>query len=190
VREGRNWEVSPEAWDSFQMLLNDDPERAGQRYEMLRAKLISAFRSRQCIPPDHWADETINRVIRKSQEEKIQNVEFYALGVAKRVAAEVHRMPAPVTISEEVPAAAANPGLLDEKERRMNCLEKCLQHLYPNERELIIEYYGHERGEKIQTRRAIAGDFGVNAVALRVRAFRIRARLAQCVRTCMSSAGE
>jgi len=49
------------------------------------------------------------------------------------------------------------------------------------ERALILNYYLNEKGQKIEDKRRIASSMGIAATALRVRAYRIRRRLEDCV---------
>ena len=196
LKEGRselivtlNWELTQEVWDSFIALLDADPERAGHRYESVRKKLIFFFRSRQCIPPEDWADEVLGRVIRKSVEEEIRSFELYTLGIAKKVASEAYRDRANRSraLELDLPAPVLDPEIWKEQDQRMNCLEECLQRLFARDRDLVLEYYRHVRQEKIQTKIKMAKELGISMGALRVRASRIRERLADCVKTCMNA---
>ncbi len=189
VTHKRAWDLTQEAWDSFLALLDPDEEEAGRKYESLRRKLITMFRSRQCIPPEDWADETLDRAIRKSQAEQIQNLPCYVLGVARRVASETYRSHRTEEIDADVPAPPPEVDSAAEQDRRMDCLEKCMQGLFPNERELIIEYYRYEKRLKIQTKMNMAGNMGISSGNLRVRAFRIRQQLERCVRGCVKASG-
>jgi DNA-directed RNA polymerase specialized sigma24 family protein len=169
-------------------MLDSDPSRAGEKYEALRGKLITFFRQRQCISPEDLADEALNRVIRKSQEEQILNLPAFVLGVARRVAAETYRSNRIDPI--EVDPAVVPPDPEDEPAAAplSNCMDECVARLFPRERELILEYYGHEKSDKIKTKKRMSGSLGISATALRVRAFRIRKQIEGCVAVCMERA--
>jgi len=73
------------------------------------------------------------------------------------------------------------------KEQRLDCLERCLDQLSPNDREVIRTYYTGDTGIKIQNRRQLAESLGIPINALRIRALRIREKLEDCVETCLSN---
>ena len=74
-----------------------------------------------------------------------------------------------------------------EKERQIECLERCVTELEPEDRELIVNYYRGENRGKIENRKAIAAKLGVTMNALSIRACRLRDRLEACVRNCMGA---
>ena len=78
-------EVTREKFASFLEWLSPDHDRAGEEYERLRFRLCTFFSQRRCSFADELADETINRVILKVSEEKIENKIPYCYGVAKNV---------------------------------------------------------------------------------------------------------
>jgi DNA-directed RNA polymerase specialized sigma24 family protein len=72
-----------------------------------------------------------------------------------------------------------------QHERRLECLERCLQDLSAEHRELIAAYYQGETSVKISNRKELAVRLGIPMNALRIRALRIRERLEACVVGCM-----
>jgi DNA-directed RNA polymerase specialized sigma24 family protein len=70
------------------------------------------------------------------------------------------------------------------KEQRLDCLDRCLQELKPEQRDLIVEYYADDRRQKIERRRELATRLGITMNALGIRAFRIRDGLMACVESC------
>jgi DNA-directed RNA polymerase specialized sigma24 family protein len=70
------------------------------------------------------------------------------------------------------------------KEKRLDCLERCLDKLDPDNRELIIQYYLGEQRAKIENRRTLAERFKLTANALSIRACRLRTKLEECVTKC------
>jgi len=70
-------------------------------------------------------------------------------------------------------------------EDRLNCLEDCLAKLSAVNRTLIVEYYREEKGLKIEHRKQQAESLGMSLNALRLRASRIRAELAECISRCL-----
>ena len=59
-------DLTREALDRLLHWLDRDRDRAGQRYEQIRSGLIKVFLCRGAVDPEELADETINRVARKS----------------------------------------------------------------------------------------------------------------------------
>jgi DNA-directed RNA polymerase specialized sigma24 family protein len=57
-------------------------------------------------------------------------------------------------------------------------LDRCLRTLTPDERRLVLSYYGNGRHE--DRRRQLAIALGITPTTLRVRAHRLRQRLQQC----------
>jgi DNA-directed RNA polymerase specialized sigma24 family protein len=188
VTQRIHWQLTPDAWNSFLAVLDGDPSRAGEKYEALRGKLITFFRQRQCTAPEDLADESLNRVIRKSQEEPILNLPAFVLGVARRVASETYRSDRIEPLEVEPAIAPADPEKDPAVAQLSDCMDECIAHLFPQERELILEYYGHEKSDKIKTKKEMSGNLGISATALRVRAFRIRKQIEGCVAVCMERA--
>jgi hypothetical protein len=56
----------------------------------------------------------------------------------------------------------------------------------PDARELIRAYYEGEGEVKIRNRKDLAGRLEVPLNALRIRAFRLRAKIEECVRACVT----
>lgn len=173
-----DWTLSPEALGRFLMRLDDDVTAAGRKYERLREKLIRLFEWRGCVFAEDLADETINRVIRKLEagvDLDSGHVPRYSSGVAHRVFLEHLRE---IRRSQPRPGDAGRapwvPGRHETTDLRIDCLERGLDRLGPPERDLILRYYGADR---IRDRRALASELGIKAGNLRIRAYRIRAKL-------------
>jgi len=169
----------------------------GEKYLEIRGRLVQYFERKNCALPDELADETLNRVARRLEEEgEIRDVTpaHYCYLVARFVFLEYRRRPDRSDISTEVLPGlpAAMPGMpgsaeadaAEVREKRMNCLEQCLQTLQAGQRELIVEYYRGEGGARIEHRGALAARLGVTTNALSIRACRIRTMLERCVRAC------
>ena len=194
---GVTWTVTPEAFDSLLLSFDSDREHAGRVYENLRRKLLEFFEARGSHTPDEHADETFDRVMRRIIEgEKIENPAGYCYGVAKFVWMEASRSRAkePVEIDERVlSATAVNGDGADAEaarltvEQRLDCLEKCLDHLADETRHFIVEYYREENGIKIEQRKLLAESLNTSLNALRLRASRLRRELAKCTERCVET---
>jgi DNA-directed RNA polymerase specialized sigma24 family protein len=170
----------------------------GERYLEMRRRLVAYFDRKNCLTPDELADETLNRVARRLEEEGAITVTTparYCYIVAKFVFLEyLRRAERSETQLTESPAtglgAPPRPVLsqpepaLQAKEDLFDCLEVCLHKLLPTDRELIVEYYRGEQKAKIDRRRGLAAQFGLTTNALSIRACRIRNKLEFCLQEC------
>ena len=174
----RDWTLSPEALGRFLTYLDPDVAVAGRRYERLREKMIRLFEWRGCVFAEDLADETINRVIRKLEggiDLEPEAVPRYSSGVAHRVYLEhLREVRRARPNSGDAGRAPWVPGRHETTDLRLDCLERGLGELKPADRDLILRYYGADR---IRGRRQLARDLGIAAGNLRIRAYRIRARL-------------
>lgn len=162
--------------------LDPDRDRAGERYEKIRRNLILVFASRGWASPEEMADECINRVMKKLPEIEQHytgSPEDYFFGVAKFIALEWSRKDPPTVIPPDEHSA--------EDEEPMECLDGCLDHLPASTRELVLEYYQHEKRAKINHHIALAQRLGIAVNALRIRAHRIRKHLEKCVLECLDN---
>jgi DNA-directed RNA polymerase specialized sigma24 family protein len=176
-------EVTRERFEGFLDWLSPDRDRAGEEYERLRFRLCTFFSQRRCRFADELADETINRVILKSSEEKIENKIAYCYGVAKNVFRESLRKERPHLDINEVTIAAKDP---EEKSFSNECLDKCLEKLSPESRDLLLEYFSEARQAKIELHRRISESLAMTQTALRMRIMRTKQKLKVCVQECMT----
>jgi DNA-directed RNA polymerase specialized sigma24 family protein len=72
----------------------------------------------------------------------------------------------------------------ERREQRHACLDRCLQSLSAEQRELAIEYYRDARRQRIERRRALAARLSISMNALAIRACRVRDALRRCVDAC------
>ncbi|MEM1205271.1 MAG: hypothetical protein AAGN66_18730 [Acidobacteriota bacterium] len=182
-----------EALDSLLAFLDPDRRRAAEEHERIHRRLVNLFRWRGCADPESLADETMDRVGRRLGE----GVEIHAsdpyryfTGVAHRVFHELLRREARDRrtlegVRREPPPEAPTA----EQERRLACLDQCLEGLGDESKGLVLRFYQGEKGERIAGRKRLAADLGITTNALRIRAYRFRARLESCVRGCLSGGG-
>ena len=177
----KDWELSQEAFDALLAWLDSDREQAALKYEKIRHTLINYFQSRACLEPEDLADETINRVTSKLKEiEKdfTGDRARYFFGVAKMVYLEYLRRKLPQVVT--VPASDPN-----QIELEYSCLEDCIERLSKQDRDLLLRYYGAEGRKDTERRRGLAEELGIGPNALRIRVYRIRQELKECVATCV-----
>jgi DNA-directed RNA polymerase specialized sigma24 family protein len=183
------WVPTPRALRRFLTWLDEGVDSGGEKYIEMRRRLVSYFDRKRCLAPDELADETLNRVARRLEEEAAiadAPPSRYCYSVAKFVFLESLRraehLPIPDSLTSPQPDAAS-----EAKERLLNCLDRCLKRLAPEERTLILDYYRGDERPKIEQRRALSARLGVSANALSIRACRIRHRLETCVNACSTS---
>ena len=175
-------EVTRERFEGFLDWLSPDRERAGEEYERLRFRLCTFFSQRQCGFADELADETINRVILKSSEEQIQNKLAYCYGVARNVYRESLRKERPHLDIDEVEIAANAPA---QQSFSSECLDKCLEKLPPESRNLLLDYFSEAKLAKIKLHRNISENLKTSQTAVRMRVMRYKLKLKICVQECM-----
>jgi len=194
------WVINEAAFSRLLALFDADAERAGEKYELMRSKLIKFFRGRGSRTPHELTDEVMNRLARRvdvGEEIRTETLAEYFYGVAHNVLRESLRNPETTFPSlETLPPSEhpkENPAQLSEQiqakqeaERRLACLESCVEKLPLETRQLVISYYEEEKGAKIGNRRRLAEAMGVPMNALRIRVHRIRAKLEKCVTECLS----
>jgi len=180
----KKWTLTQDAFEDLLNWLNPERERAGEKYENIRRRLIKIYSCRGCVVAEDLADETINRVAKKVSQLKDtyqDDPALYFYGVARKVYLEYTRKQ---SFSVPPPATLAAPAP-DEVEPEYECLEQCIEQLDARNRDLVIDYYQEEKGDKIEHRKELAQRLGIALNALRIRAYRIRAGLQECVLNCL-----
>lgn len=188
----KQWVLTQDAFDTLLAWLDPDRDRAGQKYEQIRLRLIKIFTCRGCYDAEDLADETINRVV--ARVEGISsgydgNPVRYFYGVAQKVHLEYLRLTVAKQADVDLDTAAHKISSVNdssEDEAAYACLESCLDHLPESSRKLVIGYYQQEKHAKIDHRKLLASELGIAVNALRIRAHRIRRGLEQCVRDCVA----
>ncbi|MEW5975591.1 MAG: sigma-70 family RNA polymerase sigma factor [Acidobacteriota bacterium] len=179
--------VTQEAFDKFLASLDPDRDTAGERYEKIRCKLIRFFEWRGCPSPEEYADETLNRLVRKIGEgEVIRDIHSYCYGVARLVLLEAFKQREKEKAAlGDLPDRQLDSIETDEVERQVECLRRCLDKLPAGQQECILGYYQGEKGERIESRKHLSDRLGIPLNALRIKAHRIREALAVCVEDCL-----
>jgi len=189
--------LTPLAFSRLLEWLDDGVNSSGESYLEMRRRLIWYFDRRNRLTPDELADETLNRIARTLEESGaigIRPPARYCYVVARFVLLEDLRNREHTHVRLDEPRNCDGPLGLDARpeqeeaagvqERQLACLERCLQKLKPEQRELILEYYRDARREKIDRRREMAARLGITMNALAIRACRIRDVLEACVSSC------
>ena len=179
--------------------LDDGVDSKGERYVEVRRRLVAYFDRQNRRAPDTLADETLNRISRtleKSGGIATTPPLRYCYVVARFVLLEDLRRERRHVRFDDVrhPHAVSRPAAAQTddssalvQERRLDCLDRCLRRLKPEQQELIVGYYADARRQRIDRRRDLAARLGITINALGIRAWRIRATLENCVGACCGS---
>ena len=172
--------------------LDDGVESGGETYIEMRRRLVAYFDRRNRPFADDLADETFNRIsktLEQSGSIEVTPPARYCYVVARFVLLEDVRRGrryVPVDESRDLPTFGPRPFAGSEdrdsvKEQRLECLDRCLDKLKPDQRELAIEYYRDAQGNRIEHRRELARRMGISMNALAIRVSRIRGALVACL---------
>jgi len=170
--------------EAFEKLLNwlgSDRERAGEKYEAIRLRLIRIFCCRGCQEAEDLADQTINVVLSKIDwltENYKGDPALFFYGVAKKIYQE--------QLKKKPPPEPPPPVDVTEVERECGCLEVCLKQELPQaDRQLVLRYHEKEKQERIDLRKQIARELGITINALRIKVHHIHSRLRPCIEQCL-----
>ena len=175
--------LTPIAFTRLLAWLDDGIDSHGERYLEMRRRLVAYFNRRNRFHADELADETLTRIGRTlEQDGRIETTPpaRYCFVVAKFVLLEDFRREKRHARFEAVWQAERRAAIAIDtqqdvgRERRLDCLDRCLAELQPSQRQLIVDYYAEGRRQRIERRRALAQRLGVTMNALAIRAWRIR----------------
>lgn len=175
--------------EDFEALLSwldpNDRDSAERKYLSIHAGLTRIFVREGFARAEDFADEVIDRVIKRLPEIRTDYVgdqARYFWGVARNVVREGWR-PKEIT-TDEIPVATIR---ITNKSDEYECLIRCLKFLDAKKRELIHDYHVYEGHERIETHKNMAEELGITEGALRGQAHRIRVKLEECVLKCVQS---
>jgi hypothetical protein len=174
---------TPEAFEKLLRWLNPDRDKAIQKYEQIRVRLIRIFTSRGCTEAESLADETFDVVTSKidwlieNYDDSDRALYFYAVG--RNILSEYFKR------IKKIPPAPPPPGR-EEIELKCRCLEECLgREVSPEDQILVLRYFARDKQDKIMERKKIAEEKGISLNALRIKVFHIISRLRPCVKECV-----
>lgn len=185
----RKSEIPPESFDEILAWLDPDRDVAAQMYLQLRQDLAKIFIWKQCADPEGLTDEVFDRVARKVHEVRpgyVGNPRLYFHAVANNLIKETHKKVKTHASLDEV--ELPQPEVTSTAEGTadiVECLESCLRQLTDEKRKLILEYYAKEKQAKIDQRNELAKRLKISVENLRVKVFRIRGSLEECIQKCL-----
>jgi DNA-directed RNA polymerase specialized sigma24 family protein len=166
--------------------LHPDMDEAAAEYEHLRRALVRFFDWRGAWLADECADEALDRLARRLDEETtVTDLRSYAYGIARLVLLEHRRRPRHASI-DDAPEVGALTASSPVEHPRQACFDRCLGQIDAEDRSVLLRYYEGERRAKISNRRRLATTLGLSETALRSRVQRLRDRLERCIENCAS----
>jgi DNA-directed RNA polymerase specialized sigma24 family protein len=198
-------EIVSGGYDKLLLLLGRNEHEAARAYKKLREKLLTYFECRRISPAEDHADEVMHRIAAKAAAgEAIEDINRYAIGIARFVRLESFRSPKTVSIDDDPgsenfnsisfdPALAVQPDVLmdgDDTNDTLTCLRKCLDALGSDNRELLLAYYETDEGsgKHKDHRRRLAEKHGKSAGALQKQICLLRQKVSGCTRECAGKA--
>lgn len=194
----KDWKLNQRAFQRLLTWLDDGDESEGQTYLHMRERLVGYFDRKNCLAPDELADETLNRVTRRLDEEggiQTDTPAKYCYTVARFVFHEylrraekegvAHNELRRQSLNQNTGSQVAAGEAEAVRSHMLDCLEKCTNKLDEINRTIILQYYVGRERLRIENRRALATELGISVNALSIRACRIRDKLEVCVRQCM-----
>ena len=186
----RDSALPPESFEEILAWFNPDREMAGAMYVQLSHDLAKLFRWGKCADPEGMTDEVFDRVAKKVREVRptyVGDPRLYFLGVANNLIKEnfkkikTHVSLEDVDLSQQQTTESEAESAADMQQ----CLESCLQKLSAETREMLMTYYAKEKQAKIDQRSELARRLGISVETLRVRVYRVRASLEECIERCL-----
>lgn len=183
--------LTQERFNELLAWLDSDLEIAGQKYEEIRRSLVKIFAWRKCGDAEGMADAAINVVAQKAAQlrrtyEGKPHLYFY--GVARNLIREYERRTVLVAFED---ADIANRPLVDDTDEEVEevdaCLRQCLETLALKDRQLALAYYQKEGQARIELRRQLANELGIDTSVLRLKMYRLRGLLARCIKQCLKA---
>jgi DNA-directed RNA polymerase specialized sigma24 family protein len=182
---GKQRSLTQEGFASFLLWLSPDPGQAAREYLDISKTLMKFFVRKGSARAEELTDRTIDRVVGivHEQPNKYSTPISLCYGVARKVWLEELRKPTPEALEDDnIPMPIQLED--DFTEHELQCLKHCLDQLPLRHRELITQYHQFQGRQKIETRKHLAQMHG-GLNKLRITACRIRARLHDCIDSCM-----
>lgn len=176
----------------LEKLLSKLDDDAG-KYEVLRLKLCRFVVRRGCsnVHADELADESFDRIAAKMEEGVIVEIALaYILQIARFVWLEFSRENNEDNFGDEMPVQIVQPNFGKETDERIVCLRKCVCEIAPenDDRKMLIGYYDSTFGDKLKNQiKKLAEKFGIRQNALKVKMFRLREKLENCIKECLDN---
>ncbi len=177
--------LEPEAFRLFLEQLAPEPEAAGREYELLRRKLSRYFMAHGELSTEEAADEAIDRVVgRIGAGVAVGDITKFSLGIARFVALERFRKEAREQQAWFSFADTLTQNFDEGREQVFRRMTDCLAKLEVEDRDLLLQYYENATsGMRKQQRADLADNLNATINTLRLRVFRLRQHLLDCLKS-------
>jgi DNA-directed RNA polymerase specialized sigma24 family protein len=187
----KNSEITPKDFNGLLARLSPDAEEAGEKYEQIRKGLIKYFYYRGALDPESLTDETINRVAAKLPEaprdEKFVLANYFYSFAANIFLEDYRKRKKIVAVDDDYLEMLKTKGeALEENGFEGACMKKCLAGRAPEESELLLKYYGFEKGDRNVRRKMLAAQQGISIELLHTKVSRLRKALRDCLKKCLN----
>lgn len=177
--------LSGNSWEELLTFLAKGEKDKGAIYEQMRERLFKFFRYKGSLEPEELTDATLNRVARllaAGQQLRTDDPTKYVLGVGRLIHLETvkREVRSKKSLDDTRPKTSVHDA--NEREQHAATLEFCLAALSAEDREVILVYHEGQGQARIDRRKDLATKLDMPLNALRIRAFRIRGRLEECMR--------
>jgi DNA-directed RNA polymerase specialized sigma24 family protein len=185
--------LTPEDFDRLLLWLDPNRAQAALKYEKTRIRLITFFAGGGCrSDAERLADEAFDRVSQKLKDGQVsashgRDKVFYFLGFARNIRHEYLRRINPTGVT--IPIVSPDEKDSTDVQTELECLDQCMGELPKEKRWVVMEYYLFEGSAKIEHRRKIASQLGIDVKTLRLRVHRIREQLKPCIEDCLIRSG-
>ncbi|MCM3870959.1 MAG: hypothetical protein ND895_09745 [Pyrinomonadaceae bacterium] len=197
VGQKKDRTLTPHSFQGLLGWLDQGTNSDGQQYLEMRRRLVDYFDRKNLTNFEELADETLNRVARRLEDEGTIESETpakYCYVVARFILMEHLRetqkervMVESITKHQPTQSVSEHQAVqeMEIKEKMLNCLENCTLQLDPVNHRIITQYYVGQERVKIENRRELAASLGITMNAVSIRACRLRDKLEVCVRQCL-----
>lgn len=175
-------------FDKLLFWLDPDRDKAAQKYERIRLRLIKILAAKGRFDAEDLADATVN-VVESKIDWLLENYEgdpaLYFYGVAKNVYRDILK-------EDEKKRRRPPPPPPDKTEIERHCifLEECLRELPEKERSGARRYHEGDKQDRIKNRRLLAEEWGITLNALRIKMWHIHVRLRKCMHRLLQESRE
>jgi len=169
-------------FDSFLAWLDPDRNRAADKFETIRGKLLVFFLSRGCWSPEESTDETLNRVakaIHAGEQVRTPLPYLFVHGFALNVLKECFRKQKELETDPDYISGIQQPER-SKRQQMFRVLEICLRALPVRERQIFVQYHLANASVRVARRKNLAKKFSLSEKTLRITVFRIRQKLKGC----------
>jgi DNA-directed RNA polymerase specialized sigma24 family protein len=170
---------TPEEYQKLLLWIDNDCDEAARKLLLIQSRATKILISRGCLHAEELTDETRNRIAVRIDKikESYPDPQRCFIGFLDKVHSEYLRDEA-IRNTANLPPS---PRPVEELEREDRCLEECLTALAPQEKNIVVRYFGGDGAE----RKKLARELNLTANALRIQAHRLRKKTLKCLRGCL-----